>query len=180
PAFLQQLDKMNLAQSSILYYKTNDAGEITDLILDDITGECYAYGIVTKAESNTSGMRASGSYTYDIKGVSGVFSSSGKSYAVATGQPVMMRMADGKPQNIMALTKLSANIKTVTERSLVSITGTEYLISDDVAIYLKRSYDYTTLPISELQKGSYRMTAYHDKSMEKGGRIRVIVAEPKE
>ncbi|MBE7022674.1 MAG: S-layer homology domain-containing protein [Ruminococcaceae bacterium] len=179
PAFLQQLDRMHIGESNILYYETNAKGEITDLILNDMTGECYAYGIVTKAVTSNVGMHVSGSYTYDIAGVSGIFSAGSTSYPVSGGQPVMLRMAGGRVQSLKALSKLSANIIGVTDSTLKSSTGQSYRLSDDVAIYHKRSYDYTIIPLSELQSGSYKITAYHDKDINSGGRIRVVVAELK-
>ena len=41
----------------------------------------------------------------------------------------------------------------------------------------KKMYDYTIIPLSELMVEDYRITAYHDKSMDRGGRIRIIIAE---
>jgi len=175
--FLQRLDGMQLSNSGILYYETNKNGEISDLILNDITGECYAYGLVTEASSRNIGMSVSGSYSYDIGGVSGSITTNGSMFLVSKGQAVQMLMANGRPQNMKALTKLSATVKEVEGDALIGTNGTRYLLSDGVVVYKKKMYDYTIIPLSELMVEDYRITAYHDKSMDRGGRIRIIIAE---
>ncbi len=177
--FLQRLDGMTLNSSNVIYYKTNRAGEIEELILHDATGECYQYGIVTKAVNNNGGTRVSGSYTYDMAGKVGTLTTSGTVYNVSTGQVVQMLASGGKVQNLKAILKLSAPIKEVTNGALISTTGTVYTLSDRVVIYKKTSFDYTTIPLSELQTNDYYITAYYDKNIDRGGRIRVIVAEEK-
>lgn len=177
--FLQRLDQMDLGQKQILYYDMNSKGQITDLILNDSTGECYSYGIITSATSNTSNKNVSGSYSYDIAGQTGSVSTNGTAYNVGAGQPVMLLMAGNRPQNIKGLTKLDSKIKSVEGSVLTTTGGKEYPVSDKVVIYKKVSYDYTVMPISELSADSYNMTAYYDRSPDKGGRIRVIIATAK-
>lgn len=177
--FLQQLDKMTLSRGNVIYYRLNRSGYIDELILKDATGECYDYGIMTQATSRTSGTNISGSYTYDIAGQVSSVSTSGKAFNVSKGQPVQILKCDGKVQSIQALTRLTGTYSDVTGHALVTGSGTEYLLSDDVIIYKKSGYDYTVLPLSELSVSQYRLTAYCDRLMERGGRIRVIVAEEK-
>lgn len=178
PVFLQRLDQMELSTSQILYYNVNSAGQITELILNDVTGECYEYGMITSAFSNTNGMSASGSYTYDIGGSAGSVSGAGTAYNVSKGQPVMLLMANGRPQTMKALSKLGAKITGITDSTLKTSNG-EYRLSDQVTVYKKINYDYVVIPLSELSTDTYTMTAYYDKTLSKGGRIRIIVAEKK-
>ncbi len=175
--FLQRLDGMQLSNSGVLYYETNKNGEISDLILNDLTGECYAYGLVTEATSRSVGMNVSGNYSYDIGGVAGSITTNGSMFLVSNGQAVQMLMANGRPQNMKPLNKLSASIKEVEGDALIGTNGTRYLLSDGVVVYKKKMYDYTIIPLSELMVGDYRITAYHDKDMNRGGRIRIIIAE---
>ncbi len=175
--FLQRLDQIYLNSSNVIYYGLNDDGEIDELILNDATGECYQYGIMTKAEHSTGNMNISGSYTYDIAGQVGSTSTNGSAYNVGTGQAVMILSSGGRVQTIKALSKLSGMVSQVTGGELITQNGTRYQLSDKVVIYKKTSYDYTVLPISALDTDIYRMSAYYDRSMERGGRIRVIIAE---
>ncbi len=177
--FLQRLDGMELSQKQILYYDTNSRGQITDLILNDVTGECYSYGVITSAESRTSGYNVGGSYSYDINGQAGSTATSGVAYHVGTGQAAMFLMSGGRVQNIKALTKLNAKITAVGDGYLMTGGNMNYPLSDKVVVYKKISYDYTVLPISELSAEKYSITAYYDQLPEKGGRIRVIIATEK-
>ncbi len=179
PVYLQRLDQLDLGQKNILYYEMDSYGRISELILNDVTGECYEYGIITSATSRTVGMNTGGSYSYDIAGRAGSISTSGTSYNVGAGQPVMLLMADGRPQNIKALSRLEERVAAVTESMLKTSGGKEYKLSDKVVVYKKSSYDYTVIPISELSGGTYSMTAYYDRQPDRGGRIRVIIAEEK-
>ncbi len=177
--YLQQLDRVTLSSSNVLYYHVNNAGEIDKLIVKDATGECYEYGIVTKASSNTLGTNISGSYSYDVRGQVSSIATSGKVYSISMGQPVQILKSDGKVQSMSALTKLNGTYSDVTGTALIGSGGAEYLLSDDVVIYKKINYDYTVMPLSELSTSEYRITAYCDRSMSRGGRIRIVVAEAK-
>lgn len=177
--YLQQLDRVTLSSSNVLYYALNNRGEIEKLIVNDATGECYEYGIVTQAQSKTSGNAISGNYSYDVRGQVASVSTSGKAFSVTKGQPVQILKSDGRVQSMSALTRLSSNYSDVTNTALVGSGGTEYLLSDDVVIYKKIGYDYTVMPISDLSVSKYRITAYCDRSMSRGGRVRIVVAEEK-
>ena len=52
--YMQRLDGITLNSNSVLYSSKNSAGEIDELILKDVTGDTYTYGVVTK--SNKAGM----------------------------------------------------------------------------------------------------------------------------
>ena len=179
PVYLQQLDRVTLSSSNVLYYHVNNGGEIDKLIVKDATGECYEYGIVTKASSHTSGTNISGSYSYNVRGQESNVSTSGKVYSVSSGQPVRILKSDGKVQSMSSLTKLNATYSAVKGAALIGLGGVEYLLSDDVIVYKKIGYDYTVMPLSELSVSTYRITAYCDRNMNRGGRIRIIVAEDK-
>ncbi len=179
PVYLQQLDKVTLSSSNVLYYNLNNAGEISELIVNDATGECYEYGIVTQASSKTSGISLGGTYSYDVRGQVASVSTSGKVFTVSKGQPVRILKSDGRVQSLSALTKLSGTYTQVTGTALVGSGGIEYLLSDDVVVYKKIGYDYTVMPLSELSTSTHRITAYCERSMNRGGRVRIIVAEAK-
>ena len=44
---LDRLDGVNLSENDIRYYALNDAGEISRLVLDDVTGDVWTYGCLT-------------------------------------------------------------------------------------------------------------------------------------
>jgi len=62
--YLQRLDGITISSQDILYARKNAAGEVTTLFLNNLTGDAYSYGIVTKASNSSGTMSAAGSYTY--------------------------------------------------------------------------------------------------------------------
>ena len=54
----------------VRFYALNAQGEISHLILNDVTGDLYQYGVITSVEELDLGtmMGISSSYTYDVGG----------------------------------------------------------------------------------------------------------------
>ncbi|MBQ4518561.1 MAG: S-layer homology domain-containing protein [Clostridia bacterium] len=177
--FLQRLHQMDLGVKQVLYYDLNSRGQITDLILNDVTGECYEYGIITQAESRTAGNNVGGSYSYNIGGQMGSTSTNGVAYNVGMGQPVMLLMNGGRPQNIKPLVQLGEKVTKVYNGYITTAANKEYPLSDKVTVFKKTSYDYTVIPLSELSPEKYTIATYYDRTPDKGGRIRIIVATEK-
>jgi len=50
--FLQRIDGVTLKEKQVLYYEKNSSGQIISMILNDVTGDAYKYGVVTKAETS--------------------------------------------------------------------------------------------------------------------------------
>ncbi len=177
--FLQRLHQMDLGVKQVLYYDLNSRGQITELILNDVTGECYEYGIITQAESRTAGNNVGGSYSYNIGGQMGSTSTNGVAYNVGMGQPVMLLMNGGRPQNIKPLVQLGEKVMKVYNGYITTAANKEYPLSDKVTVFKKTSYDYTVIPLSELSPEKYTIATYYDRTPDKGGRIRIIVATEK-
>ena len=49
----QRLDKITIDPANVLYSSKNNNGEIDELILKNVTGDMYTYGVVIKSEKNT-------------------------------------------------------------------------------------------------------------------------------
>lgn len=56
----------------VRFYALNAQGEISHLILNDVTGDLHQYGVITSVEELDLGtmMGISSSYTYDVGGQS--------------------------------------------------------------------------------------------------------------
>lgn len=174
--FLQRIDGLELKENDILYYEKNSSGEVISLILDDVTGDAYEYGIVTKAETRTGKNSYSGSYTVDVNGKEYNHSISAIYNGISTGQPVKVVMRNGNISTISALPMLSQTVTDITSTT-VTAGGTVYTVSPDVTVYTRTSdYQYMTTPFSEAEehaKGSVKV--FFDKSPSKGGQVRLIV-----
>ena len=179
--FPQRLNGLTLSSGSVLYLGTNSDGEISELILDDVTGDIYDYGIVTSSKNIGAGMNISGMYTYILNGSERSVSTNGKTYSVSGGQAVKIAQS-GNSLSLSPLIKItSAGISDISGSS-VTYGGKTYTLSDKVSIYTKDSgYNYSMITKEELKNNldGYSVTLYTDKSESQGGRIRIILATKK-
>jgi len=178
--FVQRLDGISISAMRILYCGKNSAGEIEKLILNDVTGDIYSYGVVTKGE--TSGNNTFGTYTYMIGGNASTISSS-TVYSVSTGQPAKFVLNGAKLESISPITVLNEKITGITPTTITA-GGKTYPLSDKVAVYEKKlasTYTYLDTPLNDLieNKDDYTIRAYIDKSVSAGGRVRILMIEKK-
>lgn len=170
---------LTLTSSDVRYFATDDSGKITTLILDDVTGDMYDYGILTGL--NASQTSASATYSYILNGVSASASKSG-SYYIAGEGPVLMEISGSTMQQIRSLTQ----VKFSALNTLYGTAGGEqYTLGDGVSVYLRAKdsdgdYTYTLSTVGAVSDtDSYTLYGWYNGSMDTGGRIRVIIATAK-
>ncbi len=180
--FLQRLDGINITANSVIYAGYNDKKEIDTLILDNLTGDMYEYGIVTKV--NTDKNSGVISYTCMVNGKE--MSSSGKGVNVpsaADGAKIITNQNGNGIYRIISMFSLTpGNIASINRSNIISGDGTTYTYADDVQVYKMTPstggayYVYTMMPLDDLMKVSDTATvyAYFDKRDTSGGRIRII------
>ena len=176
----QRLDSLNISASSILYSEKNAGGEVVSLILNNLTGDGYTYGLITSAD------RERGKYSFNIgkdtKSIAVPLTALGASvtYNVTAGQAARFRFSPiGAVELMQSIEKVPEAITNVTETSLRAGNNT-YLLSDKVVVYNKNfDSEYNMIPLSEIigSSSKYKLLAYYDKATSLGGRIRVIIAE---
>ena len=176
-----RLNNVNINSNKILYCHKNSSGEIDKLILNDVTGDSYTFGVMTSAQNMSFGTSVSGSYSYIVNGSSYSFTIPSTIYSVNSGQGVRLSSAS----NPSIMSPLSEVKGTVTVTSAGSLTADVkcYDISADVQVY-EKEYSSSTLyrlkPISDIiGSDNYTLYAYYDKLPSSGGRIRIIVAVKK-
>lgn len=167
--YTQRIDGVTISTSSVLYYSMNTAGEIDELILRDVTGDSYDYGLVLKADTTNK------SYTIDIDGSQSTYTTS---FSTSTTGPYKFRMDSSGIDYMIALTQHSSNISELTTTT-ATISKQEYLLSDKVVVYEKTGVSsYMKISLNDAINGDYsKLTAYYDKAQTSGGRIRVIIAQ---
>ena len=166
----QRINGVTLNGSNVLYSSKNSAGDIDELILKDVTGDTYTYGLIKSANSSV------GVYEIDINGTLNTYSTGFKS---TTTGPCRLSMSGASIKSMRPLASYSGQITNLTQTA-ATIGGEEYLLSDSVVVYYKRDLStYMKIPLDDAIAGKYRMTAYYDKSQASGGRIRIIVAQSK-
>ncbi|MDY3031909.1 MAG: S-layer homology domain-containing protein [Clostridia bacterium] len=169
----QRLDGITINSSNVLYCAKNSAGEVTDLILKDVTGDAYSYGIITAKKS---GMETASVFTINVNG--SVMSYSGGE-TLASRTPVKVFVgANGTVQTVRDL-KSYSSVTSLSHTAAV-VNGSSYTLSDSVIVYrIDRSYNVMKITLDDAINGDYRITAYYDKPESEGGRIRVITVQDK-
>lgn len=176
--YYSRLNGAMLESGDVRYYAVNDAGEITDLILRDFTGDLYEYGIITSAKNDSDGMNASGEYTYLVNGEEKTLTTSGSSLGASAG-PARLTMENGQLTSVRSLNQIK-DPDSITQLGVTK--GDEsWLFWDNCAVYLYDNSNYSLLSLNELRSNfdAYYINCYYDKDTDEGGRIRVVIARPK-
>ena len=173
--YYSRLNGAELDSSDVRYYAENAAGEITDLILRDFTGDLYEYGIITSVSEQSDDMNLSGSYTYLLDGEKQTLTTSGKTLGASYG-PARLTIENGQLASVRALSQIR-NPDAITQLG-VTKDGESWLFSDECTVYLYQNTRYSLISLTELRNNfaSYNITCYYDKDTDDGGRIRIVIA----
>ncbi len=176
-AFPRRLDGVTLANSQVLHAQKNGNGEIDQIILLNVTGDLYDYGIVKSAKTNSSlGAGVGGTYVCVIDGEE-VIVSGQKEYSVYAGVPAKILRNGNQVITMRALEAVSGTADQVTLTEF-HVGSKAYLLSDTVSVYQKDyNNNYTSIPLTDVINGSYSLTGYYDKPESEGGRIRILIAQ---
>lgn len=162
--FKNRLDGVKFTAKSVLYYTKNSSGEIDAMFLNDVTGDGHKYGVVTAARGNSFTVK-SGTETYNV---------SGGYTAISENSVVALGMGDNKVNKISKLTKVSSKIKSLDEYTLETSDDT-FLVSEKCTVYKNdASGEWQLCSFSDIENATL-VNAYYDKSVDAGGRIRVII-----
>ena len=165
----------------VRYYALNGNGEITHLILNDVTGDLHKYGIITNVtEINTvlptGGYMISSSYTYDLNGQEMVFASDDTIYNMKSGPCQIKMEGDSTVERLYNLKERPLSAVSVSGNFGVASNGQQYAISEHVVVYVYENNDYQISNLNRVAGGDYTLTGWYDKNEKDGGCIRVIVA----
>ncbi|MEA4921165.1 MAG: S-layer homology domain-containing protein [Clostridiaceae bacterium] len=166
-----------LQSGDVRYYVLDKNGDISRLILSDVTGDLYAYGLITKSQEYHMSMTVNSYYEYIINGQSGVLSSATTLYNVSEGGAIF-RYKDGSIDSIKNLKSVSIN----SVNELYAMNGNnKYLMADNVQVYEKIDDSYSLSNISTIANtDKYTLRGYFDDfGYNAGGRLRVIIATAK-
>lgn len=165
----------------VRYYALNGNGEITHLIINDVTGDLHKYGIITDVnEVNTvlptGGYLISSSYTYDLNGQEMVFGSDNTVYNMHSGPCQIKMESDSTVERLYNLNERPLSAVSVSGNFGVASNGQQYAISERVVVYVYENNDYQISNLNRVAGGDYTLTGWYDKNEKDGGCIRVIVA----
>lgn len=173
---VQRLAGATLSSGDILYAATDAQGAITQLILDDYTGDVYAYGLILSADVVNQGVTAYSSYEFLIDGQKAQYVNPSKAFTNKTG-PVQIGYEGTELVKLQPLSKVTATGLTQTA---LTAGGTTYTLSGNVQVYYKQNNAYQLSSLQAIDDLSqYTVTGYYDKTDREGGRIRILIAEAK-
>ena len=164
-----------LTSSQVRYYALDENGNISHLILDDVTGDTWQYGYLLSVE--TSGgedlFYRTYAYTYAVDGVTKTYISNGTSFPVQTGAVAIRFDSTGA---IKAMRSIQSGKLTSLSGTAATIGNQKYSLADGVQVYLRQNGAVYLTSLSNINDVDYRLTGWYDPS---GNQIRVITAEPK-
>ncbi len=169
-----RLTGITISSSDVAFYATNQDGEITHLILKDVTGDMHSYGVLTTVSEVSYNMSLTGTYVADIGGVTAYFSSSNKLFGVSKG-PAVIQSSGGSVLYMKNLTEVEFD--TVTATQGVTEDYDTYAIWESVTVYERKNGTYYLTSLDRVNDGSYTLTGYYDTAESDGGLVRVIVAK---
>ncbi len=170
--YVSRLKGVTLSASDVRYYALDASGNISYLILDDVTGDIWTYCVFTSVnESSSSGPV---SYQYMKNGTSSSMSSEVAS-GIKTGAGAIL-YAETSVANIKNLTGIS--LAALSSLTATATSGGTFDVDDDVQVYIGSNGSYYATTISAISDTStYRLTGYYDDfGCTAGKQIRVIVA----
>ena len=177
----ERLSGCTLSKSDVRYYVLNEKGQISHLILDDVSGDTWSYGYLISAKTQPSGgMGYTVTYSYVTDGASNTLISNNVDYRVSAKSGIAMRFdGDGSVRTMRNLDSVR-----ITELGTASVRSENrsYTLSDDVQVYLKSGSGngYYKTSLSDLNGEDYTLTGYYDDfGCAAGGLIRIIIAEEK-
>lgn len=171
--FPSRLAGITLNKDMVLYYTLNGSGEIDRLILEDVTGDNYHYGILTDmVEIPTGTLTTYYTYVYDVGGTTYTLANSTTGFPVSTGG-IMLKGDLNNPDKMYRLTKLEADR---ISGNLLIAGNRSYTMADDVVIYEYRNGSYSLSSAQRVTEKGLSLTGWYDKAESSGGRIRIVVA----
>ncbi|MBE6914492.1 MAG: S-layer homology domain-containing protein [Ruminococcaceae bacterium] len=155
----------------------NTAGEIEDLILDNVTGDVWTYGYLTELIDASFSMQINVSYIGLADGAPFTFPAQSVRYPVDVGGVAFCLNDSGALKHMQPLQSLKLS-------ELGALTGTagekKYPLDENVQVYLRKGDSYYPATLSSVNAQDYTLTGWYDDfGCPAGGRIRVIVAAEK-
>ena len=192
PAFVrpERLKGAQINESSVLYASFNTAGEISRLILNDVTGDMHTYGVIYDITEVEFELNLNTTFKYHSGGTEENIMSASKIFRELKLGPFYMKRDFSKPdpktstpfkidqvQNLPVTVTLSELSETTARSRSQSFT-----VPYDVQVYIrgerKEFFPSSVLHITA-NPDDYTIQGFLDKQESQGGRIRVILATPK-
>ena len=174
---IDELTQKTISASKILYAARDYSGKIGTLILNDVTGDMYTYGVLTSEENDDYGNRRvtvknGGTAPTLITGMPFKSGSKGGIVADASGEK-----AAGIVE-LIEIRNVSRNaFRTEGDKVLASLPDMEIPVAKNVVCYNKTTGSLIGSGLSALDAAraySDTLTLYYDREPEEGGKVRFV------
>jgi len=181
----RRLAGAELSSKVLQYYLLNEKNEIEKLILKDITGDMYSYGVVTSVSINevTSEtgevISSSRTYSYVINGTRGAFESSGSFRGLDKNLGFLISK-DNSTSSVQRINRVTLSDISTSQMTAVG-DNKRFVISDNAQVYLNSNGSYVLTELSAVSDTSaFLVYGYYENEFPAGGQLRIIVATRKE
>ncbi len=176
--YLSSIDVDVIDRTSIDYYHLNDDGEVDIILLDDVTGDLYTYGVITVGTISTtsSGFTVTNKSLAIENGDGTTKAAQDNSLATYDGEyGGIVYDASGDVAGTVLLTSAGeASLIAFDGDDTVVINGVRYTIDSDVQVYSEITDTWVSLSVAKTFNTTFE--CYYDRSIDLGGKIRVIIA----
>lgn len=175
---LDEILVSTVSSSKIDFYATNADGKVSVLLLDDVTGSAYTYGILEAGEQSG----GSGNLTYTNTTVA-VENSAGTSQSYITGQTVrngamggIAVSGDGKAVAVVTLSQSKGVARSSFDgEEAVVVDEVRVPISDEVQVYNADNGTWVTLAQAKSYTDTF--TIYYSGTLGTDAVVRVIATQ---
>ena len=167
--------------SNVSYAHLNSAGDVDIILLEDVTGSAYTYGLASMASGDsTFGSSTSLTVTNSDGSTGALTGASG----VRTGSFIgVAYTAAGAVADTVTLSGKSVERSDFIGSEYVDINDTLYRLADDLQVYNSTTGTWYTdsaslgTALEQALAYSEDITVYYDRDAGSGGRIRVVAVE---
>lgn len=178
---LSDIETAVVSASKILFADYDSSGDISLLLLNDVTGDVYSYGFIQNGSvTQTSGGMSATNLTTSVTNSEGtsdaLLGSTGLKKDTVAG---IAATAAGHLAGYVTLTALGSVNRYDFEdggdgRLYVTTDSGLIPVFDDVQAYIDRTETWTTL--AKARAYSDNLTVYYDKTLTTGAKVRVVIA----
>ncbi len=176
---LDRIDGVTLSSYNVYYYKTNDAGEITALMLKNVSSGTYEYGVITDI-TDKNNMTV---YEYLVGGqkkTTTVDDIQGDMLLDVGSRIDYQYDSDDVLESITFHTLTGAAVTEITSSSVKTTGWTKTIDSKVDVYYVDGEGDYIMTTVSKVKDlTKYKLTAYYDSNSSVSKAVRIIIAKPR-
>jgi hypothetical protein len=178
---LDQVTVGTVTADKINYVGTDYAGRVNLIILENVTGDCYSYGLLDFISAADSGLMNStvtvkqGGTTALSKFITGYDLSKKNGKPVGIVENLFSTDGYNRLGDIVELTAIKNVRRSAFQEKTVTIGGVVYPIADNVCCYNADSKTFFS-SLDAARAYSETLTVYYDKPVSDGGKIRMVVA----